>query len=327
MKPQINTLVVGGTGAMGGRVVHRLLAHPANAITVLTRDPASVRAVALLERGGGRVRLVRGDVDDPAALRRAVSGADRVFCNTDFFSTGSALEEHRQGVAVLEAARVAGVDRFVWSSLDAVAALTHGRTVVPHYDAKAAVAAHVHLQRSEEVVRREQDGWYTHHVSILTTAPYFENLSTRLAPTPGRLPDGRQGLVLHAPLGTGRYPMIGLDDIARFADLLFERWQSWGGRDLAVVAEGLTGEQIAGAFERTTGVPTAYVPVPLDVLRDSDPDHGHDFAAMFQFFQERDLTARDRDVSLLRALLPDLTTLEEWLRATGPDPERRILPG
>ncbi|MBU3870234.1 hypothetical protein KN815_41175 [Streptomyces sp. 4503] len=42
---------------------------------------------------------------------------------------------------------------------------------VPHFDSKAAVAAHIGLMRSEEMLRQETDGRYTNHVSVLTTAP------------------------------------------------------------------------------------------------------------------------------------------------------------
>ncbi len=119
------------------------------------------------------------------------------------------------------------------------------------------------------------------------------------------------------PLGEGRYPLIGLDDIAWFAAHTFDHWHTGESRDLAIAADSLTGPEIAAAFERVTGTPAAYVPVPLDVLRSSVPDFGHDLAAMFEFFQTRDLVALDRDLPSLRALHPGLLGFEEWLRATG----------
>lgn len=304
---------------MGSSVVRRLLATRDADVAVLTRDPGSAKAVALAEFGAGRVRLVPGDLDDPHSLTRALDGIGRVFANTDFFATAEVHGEYRQGVGLLEAARAAGVDRFIWSSLDDAAALTGGTNPVPHYDAKAAVAAYIQLMRSDETMRRAADGWYTSHVSILTTAPYFENLPRGLPPRPGPLPDGRDGLIFELALGDGRWPLIALDDIAWFAGHMFDDWQGWGARDLAVVAEGLTGAEIAATFEKVTGRPAAYRPVPPDVLTDAIPGVGHDFAAMFRFFQERDLFARDRDVAGLRALHPALLSFEAWLRSTGWD--------
>lgn len=313
------TLVIGGTGAMGSRVVRHLLAEPDAAVSVLTRDPASDQAAALAAFGQGRVRLIEGDLDDVARLRTAVTDVEQVFCNTDFFSSLSPLAEHRQGLAALHAAHNAGVDKFIWSSLDSAVTLTHGRLPVPHYDGKAAVAAHIHLQRSEEMMKQETDGWYSKHVSVLTTAPYMENFQLRLAPRPGPLPDGREGLTFLLPLAEGKYPLVSLEDIAWFAVFIFGAWQSWGGPDLAIASDSLTGAQIAAVFERVTGTPSAYASVPLETLSSSLPVVGHDFAAMFQFFQERDLVHLDRDLDLLRTLHPRLLGFEEWLRATAWD--------
>ncbi|WP_263406812.1 NmrA family NAD(P)-binding protein [Streptomyces kanamyceticus] len=105
--------------------------------------------------------------------------------------------------------------------------------------------------------------------------------------------------------------------MAWFACHMFDNWQSWGARDLAVIGDSLTGDEIAAAFARVTGTPSAYVPMPHDELHAAVPDFSHDYAAMFQFFADRDLYARDRDIPLLRRLHPDLMTFEDWLRHTG----------
>ncbi|WP_031465877.1 NmrA family NAD(P)-binding protein [Sciscionella sediminilitoris] len=301
-------LVIGGTGAMGRHVVRHLLATTDAAVTVPTRAPESAHATALGAIAPERVELVRSD---PAAIHALFRNADHAFVNTDFFATGSAVGEYRQGVELLAAAKAAGVARVIWSSLDSAVSLT-GHPV-PHFDSKAAVTAHIHLMRSEEMLREEHDGWYTNHVSVLTTAPYFENLCSRLAPRP----DGRGGRQFRLPLGTARYPLIALDDIAWFAGHLLGNWQSWGARDLSVIGDSLTGAQLAETFTRVTGIPSGYVPMPEAELHAAQPRFGHDYAAMFRFFAERDLYARDRDVAFLRRLHPELMTFEDWLRHTG----------
>ncbi|WP_440899727.1 NmrA family NAD(P)-binding protein [Actinosynnema sp.] len=304
-----STLVIGGTGLMGSRVVRALLG--AGTVTAFTRDPESTRARALRDLGAG---AAKGDLDEPGTLRAALEGVDQVFCNTDHFGAGGVLAEHRQGVTALEAAREAGVARFIWSSLDGVSALTGGRVRMSHYDAKAGVAAHVHTHRADEAERGEE-GWHTRSTSILTTAPYYENFPVSLPPERTTLPDGRTGALFRVPLGErGRYPLIALDDIAWFAARMFEDWHGWGARDLAVVADSPTGAQIAATFERVTGIPSAYLPVPLEAVR---ANGGHDFASMFEFFQTRDVADLDRDLPALRRLHPGLMTFEDWLRATG----------
>jgi hypothetical protein len=64
-------------------------------------------------------------------------------------------------------------------------------------------------------------------------------------------------------------------------------------------------------------VPSAYQAVELDAFARAVPGVGHDFAAMFAFFQHRDLLSRDRDVEALRILHPGLATFGDWLSATG----------
>ncbi|MEU4740461.1 NmrA/HSCARG family protein [Actinosynnema sp. NPDC023658] len=312
------SLVIGGTGAMGSRVVRRLAARADNAVVVLTRDPSSDRARDLVSELGDRVRLVRGDLDDAGSLRDAVAGVDEVFVNTDFQATISPLREYEQGLAALQAAERAGVERLVYSSLDNAVVLTGGRIPVPHYDSKAAVEAWIGLRRSEEMMRKDADGWYSRHVAVLVTAPYFENLQSRMSPRPGTLPDGRDGLLFTLPLGeAGRWPMIGLDDTAWYADHMLSNWDDWAGRTLSVVSEGLTGDRIASTFEQVTGIPAAYRPVPPDALRSSIPRIGHDLAAMFEFFTEFDVADRARDVAALRAIHPGLRSFVDWLTSTG----------
>lgn len=308
-------LVIGGTGTMGSPVVRRLAARPGSEVVVLTRDPDGERARGLLS--AGTVRLVRGDVDDAASVAAAMEGVHEVFANTDFFASASPVREHDQGAALLRAAEAAGVQRFVWSSLDSAVTLTDGRVPVPHYDAKAAVEAFIGLRRSEEMMRQEVDGWYSRHVAVLVTAPYFENLQGGMGPQPGGLPDGRDGVTFAIPLGEARWPMIGTEDIAWFVSHLLERWDAWAGRTLRAVGDALTGAQIAATFERVTGVPAAYQAMPLEAMRDMVPGVGHDVAAMFEFFQEFDVLERARDLDALREVHPDLMTFEAWLRRTG----------
>ena len=308
-------MVIGGTGVMGVPVARRLAARSGSEVTVLTRNPDSERAKALLS--AGVVHLLGGDVDDVAGLEAAMVGVDEVFANTDFFSTASPAREHEQGVRLLAAAEQAGVSRFVWSSLDSAATLTDGQIPVPHYDAKAAVEAHINLRRSEEMMRQESDGWYSRHVAVLVTAPYFENFLTALAPRASVLPDGRDGSVFSLPLGAGRYPLIGIEDIAWFTAHVLEHWGRWGGRTLRVVGDSLSGEEIASTFERITGVPSAYEDLPLEMVRAMVPGVGHDLAAMFALFQAVDLVERARDLEALREIHPGLMSFGKWLETTG----------
>ena len=308
-------LVIGGTGMMGRPVVHALLSRPDAHVRVLTRNPEGRHAAALAAAGGERLHLVGGSLDDEASLAAAMAGVDAVFCNTDFFSAGGPDREYEQGLRALRTAEAAQVVSFIWSSLDDAGALTDGRIPVPHYDAKAAVASWIGLMRSAEFMRQAHDGWFSNHVTILVTGPYYENLQAGLV-QPATLADGRSGQRFNIAIGSGRWPLMAAADIAWFAGHIFDHPERWGGRTLRVLSEALTGPEIAATFERVTGIPAEHGDVPLEQVG-AIPGVGHDFANMFRFFQEYDLLGRERDVAFLRAMHPGLLRFEDWLSSSG----------
>lgn len=314
-------LVIGGTGAMGRPVVEHLLRSPRHPwrIRVLTRDPACEEARALVALAPERVSVLRGSVADPAALARAVEGVHGAFCNTNFFATASVAGEVAEGLAALEAARRAGVQHFVYSSLDSLGALSGGRYPVPHFDAKAAVAARIDERRADEFMRRglgdpSTGAWHLEHTTVLVTAPYFENVKAFFRPYPGALRDGSQGLVFRLPFGTSRWPMVALDDIGWFAAHIFDHPEAWAGRTLPIASEALTGDDLARTFTKVTGIPAEYSAMPLDQYAQLPIPMKHDFVNMVKAINEHGLP---RDLEMLRSIHPGLLRFEAWLERSG----------
>jgi uncharacterized protein YbjT (DUF2867 family) len=308
-------LVIGATGAMGRAVVGQLLAaSPALRVRIYTRDASSPQAERLLAEGGGRVEAAIGDVKDAAALAAALAGTSGVYCNTDFAGSGGVEGEYQLGVAILGAARAAGVRHFVWSSLDACSALSHGRLPVPHYDAKAAVAHYIDRQRAEEFLRKEPDGFFSRHVSVLVTGPYYENLMTMFRPRPGTLRDGRQGLIFAFAGGGKPYPMVALSDIGWFAAHLLTHPEEFGGRTLPIMSQSLTFDEIAATFHQVTGIPAEHQDIPVEEAWPAAIPIAHDLWNMHRFVQQ---IGWQRDYQALRQLHPGLLSFEAWLRQTG----------
>ena len=108
-------LVTGASGLLGAGVARRLVAEGADVVT-LQRRPAGVPGV----------RDVTGSVTDPEAVARAMAGRDSVVHVAAKVSVSGPAEDYEQvnvaGTAlVLEAARRAGVERFVHLSSPSVA--------------------------------------------------------------------------------------------------------------------------------------------------------------------------------------------------------------
>jgi len=108
------TLVTGATGFVGWHVARALLER-GDSVRALARDPAKLRELS-------GVQPVQGDLRDPASLERAVEGCGVVFhVAADYrLWTREPGEMYRSNVegtrAMLEAARRAGVERFVYTS-------------------------------------------------------------------------------------------------------------------------------------------------------------------------------------------------------------------
>src|SRR5215207_8478069 len=92
-------LVTGATGMQGGAVARRLLAA-GRRVRALARSPKGSAAQALARAGA---EVVKGDLDDPPSLARALEGAGGVFSVQTFRGKGGIAAEERQGKAVADA--------------------------------------------------------------------------------------------------------------------------------------------------------------------------------------------------------------------------------
>ena len=124
-------LVTGATGFVGGHVVRALL-DAEKPVRCLVRDPLSA---AELERLG--CELVKGDMTEPATLRRAVDGVESVVHLVAIRQGKRSQFEQimiRGTRDLLDEVRQAGVRRFVHMS--ALGTTEQTKDLVPYYSAK-----------------------------------------------------------------------------------------------------------------------------------------------------------------------------------------------
>jgi uncharacterized protein YbjT (DUF2867 family) len=120
-------LVTGATGQQGGAAL-RHLREKGFSVRALTRNPDKPEARALVGKG---TEVVRGDLNDPASLTRAMEGVNGVF-PVQTHGEGGVEAEVRQGRHVVDAARRAGVGHFVYSSV----AAADKNTGIPFFESK-----------------------------------------------------------------------------------------------------------------------------------------------------------------------------------------------
>jgi uncharacterized protein YbjT (DUF2867 family) len=104
----MKVLMVGATGQFAHMVVPELKRRNVT-VRALVRD--EVRAATARRQGSDET--VIGDLGDPVSLRTAADGVDGVFSLTPAF----APDESQMGMAMVEAARAAGVKKFVFQSV------------------------------------------------------------------------------------------------------------------------------------------------------------------------------------------------------------------
>jgi uncharacterized protein YbjT (DUF2867 family) len=298
--------VIGATGSQGGSVARAILHDRAAdfCVRAITRNPAGERAQALTRLGAD---VVHADADDVGSLKQAFAGAYGAYCMTDFWGHSDPDREHEQGLAIAEAARCAGLQHAIWSTLedtrrfmpppDARMPTLHGKYKVPHFDAKGA---------TDEAFERL--GVPT---TYFLTSFYWENFLN--FPGMGLRKDEHGELMLAMPLGDKRLPGIAVDDIGACALGVFKQTCSTGQR-VGVAGEHLTGAQMAAGLAKALGRPVRYVDVDPAVYRTWDFQGAAELSNMIQFKRDfESVFCGSRSVERSRQLNPQLQTFDQWL--------------
>ncbi len=300
--------VVGATGSQGGGLVRAILEDKGGPFTVraLTRDASSDKARALAEMGA---EVVEADVSDRVSLERAFEGASGAFCVTFFWEHSSPAQELADARAMAGAAKAAGVEHVIWSTLEDTrrwVSLEDDRMPtlqekfkVPHFDAKG----------EADTIFAEMGVPTTN----LLTSFYWDNL-IHFGMGPQRGEGGT--LAFNLPMGDKKLPGLAAEDIGRCAYGIFKGGSEYVGKTVGIAGEHLTGASMAEALTSAIGEPVHYNAVPFDVYRSLDFPGADDLGNMFQFthdFEEDFCGARSIDVS--RTLNPSLQTFESWLAA------------
>lgn len=264
-------LVIGGTGTVGSRVVHELLARKA-VVQVLTRSADKAKGLPAGAQG------VIGDLLDPGTVRSVFKGVDGVF----MLIAVSTTETH-EGIMAVNGMRMAGVKRVVYMSVHNLEQALH----LPHFGSKLPV---------ENVVKASGIPY-----TILRPNNFFQNdylfkdamLKYHIYPQP------------IGDLGLSR---VDVRDIAEAAAIALTTHGHEGQTYNVVGPQVHTGKSTAEVWSRALGKTVAYGGNDLDAWEKQSLEFlpawmVFDFRLMYAFFQDKGLKATQADIERQTKLL------------------------
>src|SRR5258706_7037595 len=249
--------VLGATGAQGGGMVRAIINDPNGGFTAraLTRDVNGAKAKALANLGA---EVVAADVDDVESLKRAFDGAYGAFCVTFFWEHFSPERETAQARNQVQAAKDAGVQHTIWSTLEDTRRFVtfsdnrmltlQGKYKVPHLDSKG---------EADEDFKKLPS-------TLLLTSFYWDNL-INFGMGPKRDADGT--LVFTLPIADKELAGIAAEDIGKCAYGIFKKPAEFIGRTVGIAGEHLTGAQMALQLSEAVGEEVRYNYVPPEIYR------------------------------------------------------------
>jgi uncharacterized protein YbjT (DUF2867 family) len=254
----MSILVTGGTGTVGSAVVKELQRR-GEAVKVLTRDPSKLK-----ETNG--VTAVKGDLLDPASVRQAFEGIDRVFLLNPVSQT-----EASEGLMAITAMRNAKVRRVVYLSVH------HCDKVgwLPHFGAKVGVEAGLNASGIPFTILRPNNFYQNDY--------WFKDVLLQYGVYP-------------QPLGSTGVSRVDVRDIAEAAAIALTTSNQEGETYDLVGPEAVTGPSTAKSWSEALGKPIAYAGDDLDAwekqqLQYRPPWMVFDFRHMYEHFQKDGLIA------------------------------------
>ncbi len=251
--------VIGATGQQGSGVVRALEASGQFKVRALSRNPGEHRQLA--------EEVVQADLDRPETLKTAFAGADGVFLVTNFGQSGT--DEFKQATAAVRAAKEAGVNHFIWSTLPDVEAISGDKFKVPHFTGKA------------KIDRIVKEAGFVHHTFVIAPC-YYQNLVGVLAPH--KQADGSVGWAL--PLDP-ELRCIHMGDVRELGNIVVGAFahsdEAGNGEYLPLVGDFMSFHEIVDTLNRQ-GHRFTVKQVPKEVFATFFPGAA-EIAAMFSYWE------------------------------------------
>jgi uncharacterized protein YbjT (DUF2867 family) len=269
------TILVTGGTGHQGGAAARHLLKDGWKVRALVRDPAKPASQALEKAG---CELFKADLTDRASLDRAVVDCHGVYGVMTPAGVGPEVEA-QEGFNLADAAAAAGVEHFVFSSVIGA----DREDAAPYQLPKHRVEAHIAELGMPATIWRP--------------VTFLENfLRQKEVIASGHLRAPVEPDVVRQ--------FIAVDDIGEFVALAFREHDRFVGVTAEIASDEMTMPQVAEAFSLVLDVRVVFEqiePLPgMTTVRKPAPG---------------ETPSRRADLESLRELIPDLWTVERWIRA------------
>jgi uncharacterized protein YbjT (DUF2867 family) len=282
-------LVTGGTGSQGGATVTHLLAVKKVRVRVLTRNLESPKAKSLAARG---VELVKGDFDDAASLKKALTGVSAAYSVQQWQQKGGPAKEEQDGKRFADAVKAAGSPHLVYSSAEGA----ERNSGLHHYESKWAIEQHIHALNLP--------------VTILRPVGFMDTFG---------LPPMQRGMafgMFKAAFGASLpVQFVATYDIGWFAARALEDPEHYAGRVIPLAGDELSISDIINTFTTVTGKKPWVAPIPK-LMTKMVP---REFGDMFAWIREKGFKA---NIAEVRKEHPQLLTFAGWVKKTLKNTDR-----
>ncbi len=282
--------VIGATGSQGKGVVNALIKEGSFNVRAITRNPEKYSGMAH--------EVVKADLTDLSSLTDAFKNAYGVFVVTNFWE---GADEIVQGKTAVQAAKAAGVNHFIWSTLPDVEKVSNGKFDVPHFTGKANVDTFVKEAGFEN---------YT----FVQPPFYFQNLAGQMGAQTQQ--DGSMGWTLPIDPTVKGIHMSDINDLGKVVAGAFLNPEKVGnGSYLSLATELNSFNDVLDAF-KANGKEYGFNQVPTEVFSGFFEGAG-EIAQMLAYFETHTYMGPDSEAQIQLAkdiATEEFTTLDEWIK-------------
>ena len=282
--------VIGATGSQGKGVVNALVNEGSFKVRAITRN--------LQNYSGKADEAVKADLTDINSLKEAFKGVHGVFVVTNFWE---GADEVAQGKTAIQAAKDAGVNHFIWSTLSELERKCIGKFDVQLFTGKAKV---------DELIKVAVFENYT-----FVQPPFcFQNLTGMMGAQPQQ--DGSMGWTLPIDPTKKAIHMSDINDLGKVVAGAFLHPEKTGNGSYLSLATELNSFNDILSVYKANGKDYSFNQVPVEVFSTFFEGAG-EIAQMLAYFEKHTYMGPDSAAQIQLAkdiATGDFISFNDWIK-------------